>query len=161
MIEQRVKEYLEKKGFAGEIMTAKESTATVDLAARVLGVVPERIAKTISFKLKNDTCVVIVSQGKGRIDNRKFKQYFQSKPRMLKQEEVLSYTGHPVGGVCPFALKEEVQIYLDINLQEFDTLFPAAGNDHSMIEVTPEELLRLTGGQWIDVCTSQAGGDND
>ena len=154
MIEEKVKAYLEEKGFTRGIMTAEESTATVDLAAEVLGVSPERIAKTISFKLKDDSCVVIVSQGRGRIDNQKFKQAFSSKPKMLKQEEVLSYTGHPVGGVCPFALKEGVKVYLDLNLKEFDTLFPAAGNAHSMIEVTPGELLYLTNGTWIDVCSS-------
>ena len=154
MIVEKVQQYLEGQGFCGEIMTAEESTATVDLAAQVLGVDPERIAKTISFKLKDDSCVVIVSQGRGRIDNKKFKDFFQSKPKMLKQEEVEAYTGHPVGGVCPFALKEGVRIFLDVNLKAFETVFPAAGNANSMIEVTPEELLRLTGGEWVDVCTS-------
>jgi prolyl-tRNA editing enzyme YbaK/EbsC (Cys-tRNA(Pro) deacylase) len=96
--------------------------------------------------------VVIVSQGQGRIDNKKFKAVFNNKPKMLKQEEVLEFTGHPVGGVCPFAMKEGVKICLDVNLKEFETVFPAAGNAHSMIEVSPEELLRLTDGEWVDVC---------
>jgi Cys-tRNA(Pro) deacylase len=152
MIVEKVEKFLKEKGFAGEIMTAEESTATVDLAAAVLGVSPSRIAKTISFKLKDDTCVVIVSQGQGRIDNKKFKAVFNNKPKMLKQEEVLEFTGHPVGGVCPFAMKEGVKICLDVNLKEFATVFPAAGNAHSMIEVSPEELLRLTDGEWVDVC---------
>jgi len=152
MIVEKVEKYLKDKGFQGEIMTAEESTATVDLAAAVLGVSPSRIAKTISFKLKDDSCVVIVSQGKGRIDNKKFKSVFNNKPKMLKQEEVLDFTGHPVGGVCPFALKDGVKIFLDVNLKEYDTVFPAAGSAHSMIEVSPEELLRLTDGEWVDVC---------
>lgn len=154
MIIDKVEKYLREKGFTKEIMMAETSTATVDLAAEVLGVSPSRIAKTISFKLKDDTCVVIVSQGQGRIDNRKFKDTFNNKPKMLKQEEVLEFTGHPVGGVCPFALKEGVKIYLDVNLQEFETVFPAAGTANSMIEVSPQELLRITEGQWVDVCVS-------
>ncbi len=152
MIVEKVEKYLKEKGFEGKIMTAEESTATVDLAAAVLGVSPSRIAKTISFKLKDDSCVVIVSQGKGRIDNKKFKSVFNNKPKMLKQEEVLEFTGHPVGGVCPFAMKEGVKICLDVNLKEFETVFPAAGSAHSMIEVSPDELLRLTDGEWVDVC---------
>ncbi len=154
MIINKVEKFLREKGFTKEIMMAETSTATVDLAAEVLGVSPSRIAKTISFKLKDDTCVVIVSQGQGRIDNRKFKDTFKNKPKMLKQEEVFEFTGHPVGGVCPFALKEGVKIYLDVNLQEFDTVFPAAGTANSMIEVSPQELLRITEGQWVDVCVS-------
>ena len=154
MIEEKVEIYLRNKGFAKGIMTREDSTATVELAAQVLGVEPCRIAKTLSFKLKDDSCIVVVSQGEGRIDNKKFKEVFNNKPRMLRQEEVLAYTGHPVGGVCPFALKEGVKVYLDKNLKEFKTVFPAAGNAHSMIEVTAEELLELTDGQWVDVCTS-------
>lgn len=154
MIIEKVDKYLKENGFTKEIMTTEHSTATVDLAAEVLGVSPSRIAKTLSFKLKDNTCVVIVSQGQGRIDNRKFKDTFKNKPKMLKQEEVLEFTGHPIGGVCPFALKEGVKIYLDVNLKEFTTVFPAAGSANSMIEVSPEELLRLTGGQWVDVCVS-------
>ena len=148
---ERVEKFLRERGYEGDVVVTEESTATVEEAARVVGVEPSRIAKSLSFKLKDGSCLILVSQGMGRVDNKKFKAAFGSKPKMLKADEVEEMTGYQVGGVCPFALKEGVKIYLDVNLKEFDTVFPSAGSAASMIEITPDELLRVCGGEWTDV----------
>lgn len=150
---EKVEKFLRERGYEGEVRVTEESTATVQEAADVAGVEPSRIAKSLSFKLKDGSCVVVVSQGLGRVDNRKFRDAFGSKAKMLKADEVEELTGYPVGGVCPFALKEGVKLYLDVNLKEFETVFPSAGSASSMIEITPEELLRVCGGEWTDVTT--------
>ena len=114
---------------------------------------PALIAKTLAFKLK-DRPVLIVTQGDARIDNRKFKQQFLVKAKMMSAEEVLERTGHPVGGVCPFGLKEPVDIYLDESLRAFEKVYPAAGSKNTCIEITPEALSTITGAKWVDVCKS-------
>ena len=119
---EKVEKFLRERGYEGEVRVTEESTATVQEAADVAGVEPSRIAKSLSFKLKDGSCVVVVSQGLGRVDNRKFRDAFGSKAKMLKADEVEELTGYPVGGVCPFALKEGVKLYLDVNLKEFETV---------------------------------------
>ncbi len=151
---QTVKEYLkrfEKDGFVQEFSV---SSATVELAAKALEVEPARIAKTMSFH-GNETngCILVVTAGDTKIDNRKFKLQFGFKAKMLGAGEVSVLTGHEIGGVCPFANPEHVTTFLDLSLKRFDTVFPAAGSANSAIEVTCDELARLSkAAQWIDVC---------
>lgn len=129
------------------------SSATVALAAEALGTKPERIAKTLSFA-NGDTCVLIVAAGDAKIDNRKFKDFFGRKASLLSPGEVLRLTGHAVGGVCPFALPEgTAEVYTDVSLQRFDTVFPAAGSSNSAVELSCEKLFQLSASKgWIDVC---------
>ncbi len=128
------------------------SSATVELAARAVGVVPARIAKTLAFSLDGG-CLLLVAAGDARIDNAKFKKAFGGKARMLPPEETLAATGHPVGGVCPFALPDGVQVRLDVSLRRFATIFPACGSANSAIELTCDELAVCSrSGGWTDVC---------
>ncbi len=128
------------------------SSATVELAAAALGVEGARIAKTLSFK-KDDGCVLVVAAGDARIDNRKFKDAFGVKARMLSPDEVLALVGHPVGGVCPFGRNEGVPVWLDESLRRFATVFPAVGSANSAVELTLEELYTFSGAVgWVDVC---------
>jgi Cys-tRNA(Pro) deacylase len=147
-----VKMFFKERQIACEVSELEKSTATVGLAAKALGVEPALIAKTLSFKLKNDKCILLVTKGDARIDNRKYKDYFKVKTKMLKPEEVLEITGHEVGGVCPFGIKNPLEIYLDKSLQEFEYIFPAAGSANSFVKMTPDELQKITGSQWVDVC---------
>lgn len=146
-----VRRHFAEKDLSFEILEFEASTETVELAARALGVDPALIAKTLVFKLK-DRAVLVVTKGDARIDNKKFKQVFRGKGRMLSPEEVLEKTGHPVGGVCPFGLKEDLEIYLDESLKAFEKVYPAAGSRNSCIEITPDELCRVAEARWVDVC---------
>ena len=146
----KVAQYLQAKKFPGQIIYLEQSSATVDLAAIALHEPPELIAKTLAFKTKEKN-IVIVTSGKARIDNKKFKEYFSCKAKMLKPDETLQITGHPVGGVCPFALPMEVEIFLDKSLQHFAYVYPAAGTTNSAIKMTPQEIHKLTNAQWIDI----------
>lgn len=128
------------------------STATVIEAAEALGVVPARIAKTLSLRV-GDAVALVVARGDARLNNGKAKAALGAKPRMLGLEEVEGLTGHPVGGVCPFGLASPLPIYCDISLQAFETVFPAAGSRTSSVELTPDRLAALTSAQWIDICT--------
>lgn len=149
---QKAKEYLKNFNKDKDIIQLEESTATVDLAAKALGVIPARIAKTLSFK--TDTgCVLIVTAGDTKIDNKKYKNFFAQKAKMLSPEEVIEYIGHAIGGVCPFGVKENIDIYCDVSLQRFSTVFPACGSANSAIELTCEELFNISKAKdWIDIC---------
>jgi prolyl-tRNA editing enzyme YbaK/EbsC (Cys-tRNA(Pro) deacylase) len=127
------------------------STATVELAARALGVEPGRIAKTLAVRIGGEIRL-IVARGDARLDNRKTKAALGGRPRMLNAEETLAATGHPVGGVCPFGLARPLPIHLDVSLRAYDTVFPAAGSLTSSVEVAPERLAALLGGSWVDAC---------
>ena len=145
-----------KHFFAAEgkpVIELSQSSATVELAARALNTEPARIAKTLSFAV-NGSVVLVVAAGDMKIDNHKFKDYFHCKAKMLSAEEVLSATGHAVGGVCPFALPDpKPSVYLDISLQRFETVFPACGSSNSVILMASEELFRYAGAAaWIDIC---------
>ena len=149
---EQVKEYLAVYGLENRVITFEVSSATVELAAQALNVLPQRIAKTLSF-LTREGCLMVVAAGDARIDNSKFKQQFGEKAKMLAHELVEEMTGHPVGGVCPFALKEGVRVYLDESLKRFDVIYPAAGTPQSAVKMTCEELemaSRAIG--WVDVC---------
>ena len=149
---ETVKEYLKQFGADERVLEFDASSATVELAAAVLGVEGARIAKTLSFK-GNDGVILIVAAGDARIDNRKYKDFFGLKAKMLSHEEALELTGHPVGGVCPFAVKEGVTVYTDISLKRFSTVFPAAGSASSAIELSCDELFEFSkAAKWVDVC---------
>lgn len=132
------------------------STATVNEAAEALGVVPARIAKTLSLRV-GDEVALVVARGDARLHNGKAKAALGAKPRMLGLDEVEGLTGHPVGGVCPFGLAAPLPIYCDVSLRDFDTVFPAAGSRTTSVELTPERLAELTRAQWIDICTLPEG----
>lgn len=149
---EKVKEYFKSVGIESRIKEFDVSSATVELAAQALGCAPERIAKTLSFKLKDD-CILIVTAGDVKIDNSKYKAQFGVKAIMLKFDEVAELIGHNVGGVCPFAVNDGVKVYLDESLKRFETVFPAGGSSNSAIELTIAELEKYSGFiAWVDVC---------
>ena len=148
-----VKKYFEEKGIKNEIQLLDANTATVALAAQALGKEPGEIAKTLAFKLKDDSVIVIVVMGTARGDNKKYKETFGCKASMLSLEETLERTGHPVGGVCPFGLKDGVKVYLDESLKRFDIVYPACGSGNSAVKLSIPELEKTSGYiEWIDVC---------
>lgn len=148
----RVREYFAKEGIADRIQEFDVSSATVELAAQALHCDGCRIAKTLSFHV-DDRVVLIVAAGDARIDNRKYKDKFGKKAKMLAFEEAEELTGHAVGGVCPFAVKEGVEVYLDESLKRFETVFPACGSANSAIELTIPELEKYSSSrEWVDVC---------
>lgn len=146
-----VRRFFKENNLDYEILEMDESTATVELAAKAHGVEPALIAKTIALRLK-DRNILIVTKGDAKIDNRKYKDTFKTKFKMLQLDEVLDITGHPVGGVCPFGLKNPLDIYLDTSLNDFQYIYPAAGSTNSSIQITPKELQLITRGEWVDVC---------
>lgn len=149
---EKVREYLKKWGRDKDILEFETSSATVELAAQTLDVEPARIAKTISLKY-GDSAMLIVSAGDTKIDNSKFKSEFGFKARMLSPEEALEFTGHAVGGVCPFGLKQGIPVFLDESLKRFDTVYPACGSSNSAIKLTCEELEQYSGSRkWVNVC---------
>ena len=149
---EKVKEYFASLGMAERVLEYAVSSATVELAAQAVGVIPARIAKTLSF-LVEEGCVLIVAAGDAKIDNSKYKAMFHTKEKMLTPEQVSQFTGHAIGGVCPFANPDGVRTYLDVSLQRFDTVFPAAGSGNSAIELTCDELAEYSHSLgWIDVC---------
>lgn len=149
---EKVRNYLKKYGLEDRIMEFDQSSATVDLAAEALGVEGDRIAKTLSFQ-KEDGCVLVVAAGKHRIDNKKFKQTFSMKAKMLSADDALRLTGHAVGGVCPFALPEGTKVYLDESLRAYETVYPAAGSSNSAVKLSCEELFESSRAiEWVDVC---------
>ena len=133
------------------LIEVEQSTATVETAARALGVEPARIAKTLAIRAGSET-FLLVARGDARLDNAKSKAEFGARPRMLGPEETLSLTGHPIGGVCPFGLATPLPVYLDVSLQPFDMVYPAAGSLNTSVEVTPERLFELVGSRWVDLC---------
>ncbi len=152
---ETVREYLKQWNAESRILEFPVSSATVELAALAVGCEPARIAKTLSFLVK-DHPVLIVTAGDRKIDNAKYKALFHTKAKMLYPEQVTELVGHAVGGVCPFGVKEGVEICLDESLKRFKTVFPAAGSGNSAIEVTMEELERFSGSsRWVDVCREQ------
>ena len=127
------------------------STATVDTAAEALGVEPGRIAKTLAVRA-GDQLFLVVARGDARLDNRKSKDEFGARPRMLGAEETFEITGHPVGGVCPFGLKTPLPVYMDVSLRAFSTVYPAGGSRNTSVEIPTERLFELVGDRWVDLC---------
>lgn len=132
------------------VIVTEESSATVSLAAATHGVEPDQIAKTICVRAGESTMLIVMS-GITRLDNRKFRDHFGSKPRMLGGDEVTELTSHPIGGVCPFGLSSPLPIYCDISLKRFDEVVPAAGAINAAVRITPDRMIELTDASWIDV----------
>ena len=148
---ERARAHLSKFGLEGRIQEFTVSSATVELAAKALNTEGARIAKTLSY-LVDGGAVLVVAAGDIRVDNRKFKDTFHTKAKMLTPEQAAEMIGHAVGGVCPFGVNEGVKVYLDVSLKRFETVFPAAGSSSSAIELTIPELeeTSLCAG-WVDV----------
>ena len=146
------KKYLSMFGFENKIQEFTVSSATVELAAKALNCSAERIAKTLSFML--DEPILIVTSGDVKIDNPKYKQQFGTKAKMISFDDTERLIGHAVGGVCPFGINENVKVYLDVSLKRFETVFPACGSSNSAIELTTEDLEKLSQNfvSWVDVC---------
>ncbi|WP_243296286.1 YbaK/EbsC family protein [Bacillus litorisediminis] len=150
---ESVKAHFKQWNREQDIMEFASSSATVEQAADTIGVIPARIAKTLSFRGENDHALLIVAAGDAKVDNKKFREVFGFKARMLTPDEVLENTGHMIGGVCPFGLKKQLDVYLDVSLQRFVTVFPACGSTNSAIELTIDELYKYSSAKgWIDAC---------
>jgi prolyl-tRNA editing enzyme YbaK/EbsC (Cys-tRNA(Pro) deacylase) len=134
-----------------DIIELNQSTATVALAAAAHNVEPGQIAKTLSLKIKNEV-VLVVAKGDARLDNKKLKSTFGAKARMLSSDEVVTLTGHPVGGVCPFGLENPLAVFCDVSLKRYEEVLPAAGAIHSAVRISPQRMAELTQAKWIDVC---------
>jgi prolyl-tRNA editing enzyme YbaK/EbsC (Cys-tRNA(Pro) deacylase) len=133
------------------LIEVEQSTATVETAAKALGVEPGRIAKTLAVRAGDHT-FLLVARGDARLDNSKAKKAFGARPRMLDADETLTVTGHPVGGVCPFGLSTDLPVYLDLSLRQFDVVYPAGGSLNTSVRVATERLFDLVGKSWVDVC---------
>ena len=149
---EKVKEYFKNYGIEDKILEFDVSSATVYLAAEALNCEPCRIAKSLSFNVDGNA-IIIVTAGDAKIDNSKYKNFFLKKAKMLTPDEVIEKIGHAVGGVCPFAVKEGVTVYLDESMKRFDTVFPAAGSAGSAVKLTCDELYESSqAAEWVDVC---------
>ena len=148
---ESVRAFFAEKAPDIHIIELPDSTATVELAAKGHGVAPAQIAKTLSVRV-GERRFLIVTCGIGRLDNNKAKTVFGGKVSMLGAEEVLDITSHPVGGVCPFGLPQNLPIYCDVSLKAFDEVVPAAGSTHSAVRISPLRMAELVGAEWVDVC---------
>lgn len=148
---EAVRDFLARHGLADAYREFPSSSATVELAARVLGVEPGRIAKSLTFVTRKGPVVILV-MGSARVDNRKFKEQFGEKATFARPEDLESLVGHPVGGVCPFALRPGVRVFLDESLRRFDPVYPAAGAPNNAVKISLADLERVTGAGWVDVC---------
>jgi prolyl-tRNA editing enzyme YbaK/EbsC (Cys-tRNA(Pro) deacylase) len=159
MSAQSVRAWLAANAPELPLIEVEDSTATVNDAARALGVDPGRIAKTLAIRA-GDLLFLLVTRGDARLDNRKCKEALGARPRMLGAEETLEVTGHPVGGVCPFGLKSPLSVFLDLSLRPYDKVYPAGGSLNSSVEVSPQRLFELVGEKWVDLCRlpEEAGG---
>jgi len=146
---ERVRAFMRERDMEEKILEFEVSSATVELAAQAVGCEPARIAKTLSFMVDGHP-ILIVAAGDAKVDNAKFKAHFHTKAKMLTPDQAVELVGHAVGGVCPFAVNEGVEIYLDESLRRFKTVFPAAGSSNSAIELTMDELEALSGGTWLN-----------
>ena len=149
---EKVREYFKELGIDNRIQEFEVSSATVELAAQALGCEGSRIAKSLSFKV-DDKPILVVAAGDAKVDNHKYKEQFSQKAKMLSFDECEQLIGHAVGGVCPFAINDGVEVYLDESLKRFETVFPACGSSNSAIELTIAELEQYSGFDcWVDVC---------
>ena len=148
----KVKEYFRNFGMEDQILEFDVSSATVELAAQAVGCEPARICKSLSFKIDERT-ILILTAGDAKVDNKKYKAFFSAKAKMLAPNEVIERIGHAIGGVCPFAVNEGVEVYLDESMKRFDYVYPAAGSSNSAIKLTLPELEKYSGyKEWVDVC---------
>lgn len=149
---EKVKEYFKKFNMDNQIIETETSSATVELAAKALGCEENKIAKSLGFLIDNKPILIVVS-GNAKIDNHKFKEEFKTKAKMISYDEVEKYIGHAAGGVCPFAVNEDVTVYLDKTLQDFSFVYPACGSSNSAIKLAIPEIEKYSNyKKWIDVC---------
>lgn len=149
---EKVKQYFHEFGLEDRVKVLSQSSATVEAAAVAVGCEPARIAKTMSF-LVGDEAILIVAAGDVKIDNKKYKEFFHQKAKMIPFDEVEKYVGHAPGGVCPFVIPEGVKVYLDVSLKRFEIVYPAAGTGSSAVELSVDELAKYSKMlEWIDVC---------
>ncbi|MCT8975382.1 YbaK/EbsC family protein [Clostridium sp. CX1] len=148
---ESVRNYFIERTHQDPVFELDDVSATVDQAASAIGVEPKLIAKTLAFRLKEKDILIVV-RGDAKINNKKYKEAFNTKAKMLDLSEVEEITGHPVGGVCPFGLKNPLDIYLDISLQNFEYVYPAAGAINAALKITPSDMQSITSAQWVDVC---------
>ncbi|EMS78445.1 YbaK/EbsC family protein [Desulfotignum phosphitoxidans] len=149
---EAVKKYFVEFNMDHRVMVLEHSTATVEEAAKAHGVDPDQIGKTLSFKIDEKPILIVVA-GKAKVDNKKYKGQFSKKAKMLNKDEALEYTGHAVGGVCPFGLKNPIDVYLDVSLKKHTEVIPAAGDSNSSIRLTIDELEKYSNfKKWVDVC---------
>jgi Cys-tRNA(Pro) deacylase len=148
---ESVRRYFTDRGLNDPVFKLEESGATVDEAAKTLGVEPSLIAKTLALRLKDED-IVIVTRGDAKIDNKKYKDFFKVKAKMLEHDEVEEITGHPVGGLSPFGLKSNLNVYVDVSIKDHEYVYPAAGSRFMALKTTPGEIVSLTGAKWVDVC---------
>ena len=154
---EKVRTYFRQFGMEDRIQEFDSSSATVELAAQALGTEPARIAKTLAFA-KDDGCILVVAAGDAKVDNKKFKETFGMKAKMLDFDSVERLVGHAVGGVCPFGIPAETEVYADISMQRFDKVYPAAGSANSAIGLTLDELYQYSNARkWVDVCKAWGG----
>ena len=153
---EQVREYVKQFGMEGRIREFDVSSATVELAAQALGTAPERIAKTLAFQ-DGEGCILVVAAGDAKVDNRKFKEQFGMKPRMLPFDDVERLVGHAVGGVCPFGIRPGIPVYVDKSVERFESVYPACGSSNSAIELKMDELMRCSNAVgMVDVCKGWA-----
>lgn len=152
---QSVRDFLARHAPDLEVLEKPTSTATVAEAAEAHGVAPGQIAKTLSLKLK-DSVILLMLGGDAKIDNQKFKAQFSGKAKMLSAEEVVEWTSHPVGGVCPFGLPHALQVFADVTLKKFDVVLPAAGATNAALRIAPDRLVQLVSAEWVDVAQAPA-----
>ena len=148
---ESVKNFFIERGLEDPVFNLEECGATVELAAKTIGVEPALIAKTLSFRLK-ERDILIVTKGDARIDNKKYKDFFKIKAKMLDIDEVVKITGHPVGGVCPFGLMNPIDVCIDVTLNEYEYVYPAAGSKYTALKIQPSKMQELTKAEFIDVC---------
>ena len=148
---QSVRAFFAEKSPEVTIIETEASSATVALAAVAHGVEPDQIAKTICLKA-GDAILLVVTAGTKRLDNRKFRDHFGTKPRMLGADEVVAVTSHPVGGVCPFGLPSPLPVFCDISLRDYLEVVPAAGATNAAVRISPHVMAELTKAEWVDVC---------
>ena len=148
---ENVKTFLSEKGILESYIELPGSTATVELAAQQLGCEPDRIAKSLAIKLKSGRRLVIVVSGDSRLDNSKFKKLFKETSHFCPADELHELFGHPMGGVCPFALNEGVEVFLDNSLKKYDVVYPAAGSPNNAVRITPDHLQQVLQAEWLDV----------
>ena len=149
---ERARAHLQARGLAEHIIVPRHSSATVAEAAEALGCKPGMIAKTLSF-LQGDKAVLVLAEGTARVDNRKYRDCFGCKAKMIPGERVEALVGHGVGGVCPFGINPGVEVYLDQSLKRHDTVYPAAGTESSAVRLSLPELEQFSGALgWVDVC---------
>ncbi len=150
---EKVRDYLAPFSKAEAVLEFDVSSATVELAAKAVGVEGARICKTLAFQGKEGGCILICAAGDGKVSNKGFKEVFGFKAKMMPHDLTAQATGHAVGGVCPFALSDTVEVYCDESLRRFETVFPAAGSSNSAVEMTPEELFAISNARaWVKVC---------